>query len=289
MLKAQLANAFQFAATRGNMVCDCCMPHSGATLASQLARDAADAAADALAERGGRGPREGEPVSLADLAAEEAKEASTRASAAAALNESRLFFFSNHDIALHAPQEFDAYFESNLENFHCEKEEQARKEAARKIKSDEFAGFGEAEKEERARDRRVTAHRNAIIEQILTPRCPTCHVPFEITREFADSFVLFCVTCVGGRRFCAYCSFDAGTDASVAHDHVAKCPLSLRKGSYFPPTDRPACDSFNQARAPNRKAQIQTYLDEQVTADDRPLVVAVIARNCSVLGVTLDP
>lgn len=75
-------------------------------------------------------------------------------------------------------------------------------------------------------DREVHIHREQIISEILTPKCPRP----QCRQAFLDFDGCFALTC-GNQQcqcgFCAWCFKDCGTDA---HGHVANCPYGIIDG-----------------------------------------------------------
>lgn len=65
----------------------------------------------------------------------------------------------------------------------------------------------------------IAAHRNHIVEKLLTLRCPRCMQAFV---DFDACFALTCARCKCA--FCGWCLVDCG-DVN-AHRHVANCALN---------------------------------------------------------------
>ena len=97
-------------------------------------------------------------------------------------------------------------------------------------------------------------HRNHIIEDILTIRCPyhNCKLPFLMDPDFDECFALKCEGC--GHGFCGWCLVNCGTDA---HSHVPTCrPQDTQPRVLFPQYDNrgrlSAKDCFDLVHGPRR-------------------------------------
>ena len=109
--------------------------------------------------------------------------------------------------------------------------------------------------EERARlerlsavEREVHAARAAIVDGILTLKCPRagCGQAFA---DFEGCFALTCGRCRCG--FCAWCLEDCGNDA---HAHVAQCPEGAQNGYYG------TFAQFEEHHVQRRRRQVEAFL-----------------------------
>ena len=135
----------------------------------------------------------------------------------------------------------------------------------------------------------VFRHRNHIIEELLTIKCPNrrCQMVFVMDKDFDDCFALKCSGC--GANFCGWCLRDFGK--ADAHAHVVACrPHPLRPRGLFPHhgSGSSAKQCFDQVQGPRRAAAVKAYLDAQhLLGADREAVIKAVEEQWNTVGVTL--
>jgi len=124
-------------------------------------------------------------------------------------------------------------------------------------------------------ERKVLLLQRRVVEEILTLKCPRpgCMQAFF---DFDGCFALTCSRC--GCGFCAYCLEDCGRDA---HRHVANCRHNTAPGrDLF--GDK---GDFDRAQLQRRTRLVNSFLANEVQADLRALVVQVLRRDLTDLGI----
>lgn len=115
-------------------------------------------------------------------------------------------------------------------------------------------------------ERDVEKHYHYIIEHILTLHCPnpTCRQVFV---DFDNCYALTCSKCK--QHFCAWCLQGCDHDA---HRHVRRCAFNLHPGRevYADP------HLFHVAHRSRRQEALQQYLQENVLAKDREVLMQML-------------
>ena len=124
-------------------------------------------------------------------------------------------------------------------------------------------------------DAAALRHRKAIVDDILTLKCPrqACRRAFT---DFTGCFALTCSQCKCA--FCAYCLEDCGGDA---HRHVRNCLHNIAPGkdvfaSFW---------VFERAQRDRRTRLTREYLAQHVDADMRAPLVQAMARDLADLSI----
>ena len=112
-----------------------------------------------------------------------------------------------------------------------------------------------------ADQRAVIGHRNEIIEDILTLKCPACSQAF---LDFVGCFALSCSKCPC--NFCAWCLMSSNDDQKN-HAHVVRCERSKSAGQFFG-----SFDLFNAAQKQRRQQLLNTYFNSIVNRSVRERV-----------------
>ena len=143
------------------------------------------------------------------------------------------------------------------------------------------------------RQTKVFRHRNHIIEELLTIKCPNrgCQMAFIMDNRFDECFALKCTGC--GSHFCGWCLRDFGK--ADAHAHVTGCrPLPLQPRGLFPHYEyengrrNSAKQCFDQVHGPRRAAAVRAYLDQQrLQGAEREAVITAVEEQWNTIGVTL--
>ena len=156
---------------------------------------------------------------------------------------------------------------------------EARDDVQRQITEEELDMRLQAEQERvriaaAHRENRVVLHRNHIIENILTLKCPRCR---QAIYDFQEGDC-FAITCACNCRFCGWCLTDCGDDA---HPHVRACPLNPRPNRLFAPVAE-----FHRNHNERRRQSVQQYLDsDAVAAEDRQYVLEAITGDLRNLNI----
>lgn len=104
----------------------------------------------------------------------------------------------------------------------------------------------------------ISKHRNHIIENILTLKCPSCDVAF---LDFTGCFALSCNNC--DDNFCGWC-LESCDDMDSCHNHVLYCDYSKEYGSLFS-----SIELFNECHNEWRQDMITDYINTKVKKADR--------------------
>lgn len=126
------------------------------------------------------------------------------------------------------------------------------------------------------RDKKVQLHRKRAVEEILTLKCPRCHLAF---LDFDGCFALSCRGCKCG--FCAYCLKDCGNDA---HRHVATCQHNIAPGRDV----HGPIHTFERAQKERRTRLITRFIDQEVEANLRIDVARSLHRDLQDLGIDIS-
>jgi len=131
----------------------------------------------------------------------------------------------------------------------------------------------------RVRETNLIRHRNHIIDNILTIKCPNprCQLAFIMDADFDACFALSCTGC--GHGFCGWCLIDCDSDS---HEHAARCrPEGTSPRGLFPQYDdherHPAKYYFDRVHGPRRAAVVKAYLDsEDLRGQERETILQAI-------------
>jgi hypothetical protein len=136
-------------------------------------------------------------------------------------------------------------------------------------------------------------HRNHIIEELLTIKCPNrrCQLAFIMDEAFDDCFALRCTAC--GSNFCGWCLRNFG--AKDVHEHTTRCrPEPLKPRGLFPHNDSyngrkySVKQCFDQVHGPRRADAVKAYLDAQrLLGAERETVVKLVEEQWNTGGWTL--
>ena len=168
---------------------------------------------------------------------------------------------------------------NNVENEIWNDVKRARDDVQLQIAAEELEMRRRAEEDRRreaagSREGRVILHRNHIIENILTLKCPRCR---QAIYDFQEGDC-FAITCACNCRFCGWCLTDCGDDA---HPHVRACPLNPRPNRLFAPVAE-----FHRNHNERRRQSVQQYLDsDAVAAEDRQYVLEAITGDLRNLNI----
>ena len=153
--------------------------------------------------------------------------------------------------------------------------------------TDELQKLREAHIEDKgARMKAATErHRQKIIEDILTLRCPHCNL------VIIDFDGCFAVQHSGGEQgrykqgcglyFCGWCLEKCRTNDDC-HIHVKACKYNLHPGSYYG-----TIDEFSRVHNQRRRALVLTYLQNVVDVQEREEIKRVLRRDLNDLGINI--
>ena len=154
--------------------------------------------------------------------------------------------------------------------------------------ADELQKLREAHIEDKgARMKAATErHRQKIIEDILTLRCPHCNL---VIIDFNGCFAVQHSEGEQGRYkqgcglyFCGWCLEKCRTNDDC-HNHVKACQHNLHPGSYYG-----TIDEFNRVHAQRRRALVLTYLQNIVVdVQEREEIKRALRRDLNDLGINI--
>ena len=153
--------------------------------------------------------------------------------------------------------------------------------------TDELQKLREAHIEDKgARMKAATErHRQKIIEDILTLRCPHCNL---VIIDFDGCFAVQHSEGDHGRYkqgcglyFCGWCLEKCGTNDDC-HNHVNACQHNLHPGSYYGTNDE-----FSRVHNQRRRALVLTYLQNVVDVQEREEIKRVLRRDLNDLGINI--
>ena len=129
-------------------------------------------------------------------------------------------------------------------------------------------------------------HRQKIIEDILTLRCPHCNL---VIIDFDGCFAVQHSEGEQGRYkhgcglyFCGWCLEKCRTNDDC-HNHVKACQHNLHPGSYSG-----TIDEFNRIHAQRRRALVLTYLQNIVVdVQEREEIKRALRRDLNDLGINI--
>ena len=127
---------------------------------------------------------------------------------------------------------------------------------------------------------RVARHRLHIAEYILTLKCPRQNCQRAIL-DFDGCFAVKCDAC--NCYFCGWCLRDCH-QSDACHQHVKQCsqaPAQFRGGYYGTKI------AFDAKQGTQRKTNLEKYLRESVSVDDRNDVINAITRDISELNIVI--
>lgn len=131
------------------------------------------------------------------------------------------------------------------------------------------------------KEQRIQQHRLAIVDSILTDKCPNprCGTALDLdTLDFASNcMALKCSSCPNAQQCCGWCFQHCGVDA---HPHVKACKLNPTADKNFF-TSREAYFTVQRRR---KRGKIEAYLQAEVAAEIRPDVRAAVAMQTDPLG-----
>ena len=168
---------------------------------------------------------------------------------------------------------------ANVENALWESYLKARDDVQRQMAEEELQRRLKEEEDRRreaagSREGRVILHRNHIIENILTLKCPRCR---QAILDFEGCFV---ITCTCNCRFCGWCLAECGEDSFAAHDHVRACPENLRAGFVDG-----SVEEFRQHHNRRKRQSALQFIDsDEVAAEDRAYVLEAVSKDLRNVG-----
>mmetsp|Transcript_39773 Transcript_39773/g.78214 ORF Transcript_39773/g.78214 Transcript_39773/m.78214 type:complete len:314 (+) Transcript_39773:1-942(+) len=131
--------------------------------------------------------------------------------------------FKDDVVARHVTGEvFQTYLKARKQLVEKQVSEEMTREHEQKMQA-EFARLAKLDE----KSRQVEQAYRHICEQILTNRCPRCHIAFHDIDD-RHCFAMKCSNCPC--NFCGWCLADCGTDA---HSHVLRCKFSKEPGELF--------------------------------------------------------
>jgi len=138
--------------------------------------------------------------------------------------------FQDDVVARHVPGEvFQTYIEARKQLVEKQVSQVMAREHEQKLQA-EFARLAELDE----KSRQVEQAYRHICEQILTNRCPRCHIAF-VDIDDSACFAMKCRNCPS--KFCGWCLADCGDGSieedSEAHSHVILCEFSKEPGQLF--------------------------------------------------------
>jgi hypothetical protein len=135
------------------------------------------------------------------------------------------------------------------------------------------------------RARRVSIHRQHIVDMILPLTCPGCRVAIMGPADAHECFAMKCDNCNPKSFFCGWCLELCG-DNKICHDHVRDCSINVKyRGTVFTGDEHPASVFFDTHKE-RRLTEIRSYIDSNVVSlEDQQAVKDAIHRDLQdVLG-----
>ena len=172
---------------------------------------------------------------------------------------------------------------ANVENALWESYLKARDDVQRQMAEEELQRRLKEEEDRRreaagSRENRVVLHRNHIIENILTLKCPRCG------RAILDFEGCFVITCTCTCNICGWCLAECGEDAFATHDHVRACPANPIPGRVDG-----SLEAFHYHHNQRKRQSLQQYIDSNaVAAEDRAYVLEAIKGDIRELEPLID-
>jgi hypothetical protein len=172
--------------------------------------------------------------------------------------------YTDKDVICHVSEEtFEKYRKACFDIIHVK----AANETEIRLKKQ----FDEQPKKQK--NDNISKHRNHIIENILTLKCPSCDVAF---LDFTGCFALTCNNC--DDNFCGWCLESCG-DMDTCHKHVLYCDYSKEYGSLFS-----SLELFNECHNEWRQDMITDYIKTKVKKADRSKVRKAIEYDMYDIG-----
>ena len=155
---------------------------------------------------------------------------------------------------------------------------EARDDVQRQITEEELQRRVKEEEDKRRqaaghREGRVERHRNYIVENILTLKCPRCR---QAILDFQEGDC-FAIRCACRCSFCGWCLADCGNDA---HPHVRACPLNPRPNDIYG-----SVAEFHHHHNARKRQSILQYIDSNLVAvEDRRYVLQAVREDLHNVG-----